>query len=244
MLVNEICSVDYIYELSSDNFQYAFIQMADNLQKMKLDSPDLNRYLHQFCTRILRQVDREMIGLNQKYFETREESLKSGIERKKLFRSRVCDLILSFESSVQLNDNLAIEKVEFLDENNIKKTAFRTKDYFKARIYYNARKELSEPVFGVAISTDSDILLTGPNTMHHKYRIARISGRGYVDYVVHELPFLKGTYLFSVTVHTEKSYDPLVHMDRLYTFEVIKSEIPDFGNIFVDAVWSQKTIGE
>ncbi len=113
-----------------------------------------------------------------------------------------------------------IERVEFLDAQGRVTEVFHTGERFTARIWYNAREQVAIPTFGVAIYREDNTHITGPNTALSKFPIDQIIGRGYVDYIVEQLPLLPGRYEFTAAIYDYYSVHPYDHRHRQFVFEV------------------------
>jgi len=134
-----------------------------------------------------------------------------------------------------------ITKVEFLDGRGRARRLFKTGDYMRVRIHYNAHRKIERPVFGVAIYSSDGLRLNGPNTKTSDYEIDWIEGPGYIDYIIDDLPLLKGTYEFSAAVYDHSCTHPYDHHERLYSFRVQQGAIKErYGMLYIPCRWNLK----
>ena len=116
--------------------------------------------------------------------------------------------------------------------------SFRTGDEMTIRLGYVARERIWRPVFGVSIFRDDGLRINGPNTRLAGYEIESIEGRGYVDYVVPQLPLLNGRYTITAGLFDEfcsVSYDLGYN---LAWFDVRPAPEHDYsGFVYIPAEW-------
>ncbi len=140
---------------------------------------------------------------------------------------------------------IEIVDVRFLDGDGQERFVFETGQKMVARIKYQSRIEVEDPVFGVAIYRDDDLRINGPNTSLSGYKVGWVRGEGQIDYIIEELPLLAGTYRFTVGV-----FDPagLQHYDyhhQFYTFAVQGGPTQEkFGVFHIPCQWRHTPLGE
>ncbi|HMO58100.1 MAG TPA: Wzt carbohydrate-binding domain-containing protein, partial [Roseiflexaceae bacterium] len=94
------------------------------------------------------------------------------------------------------------------------------------------------PIFGIGLHHEGGMLLSGPNTRFHGYEITRISGQGYVDYQIPELPLLGGRYQISAAIYDKSMLHPYDHHDRLYRLTVQSDSVRErFGILASGGEW-------
>ncbi|HEY4686894.1 MAG TPA: ABC transporter ATP-binding protein [Candidatus Subteraquimicrobiales bacterium] len=113
-----------------------------------------------------------------------------------------------------------ITKVEFLNAHSQQDDAFQTGGKFVARLTYEAHQSIENPVFGVAIFGSEGTQITGPNTKIDNRVIGSVQGKGYVDYIIEELPLLPGSYLFSAAIYDESCLHAYDHQEKMHMFKV------------------------
>lgn len=131
-----------------------------------------------------------------------------------------------------------VTDVEFLDAQGAKRKDFRTGDKFIARLNYKCHQEIAKPVFGIAIFTLNGVEITGPNTKIDNLSIDHITGEGYIDYVIENLPLLPGTYLLSAAIYDYNCLHAYDHQDKMHMFKVVPGEkqVPS-GTIHLPSNW-------
>jgi lipopolysaccharide transport system ATP-binding protein len=92
-------------------------------------------------------------------------------------------------------------------------------------------------MFGVAIHHEDGAHVTGPNTVYAGFDIPRIHGRGWVDYVVEDLPLLAGTYIFTAAIYDYLETGAYDHHDKYYSFRVRMNTNERYGIVRVPARW-------
>ncbi len=127
--------------------------------------------------------------------------------------------------------------VEFLDADGRPTEAFNTGDTFVARLHYDAHHPIERPIFGIVIHHEDGAKLTGPNTVFSGMDIPHIEGQGWVDYVLDELPFHSGTYLFTATIYDQQEIIPYDHQDKYYSFRVRSGVHAHYGPLRLPNRW-------
>lgn len=118
---------------------------------------------------------------------------------------------------------IEITQVKFLDGKNKETEFVKTGESLKVRIYYKAHTKVENPVFGIAVYTDSGVHITGPNTRKHDFPIASVKGDGFVEYQVEAVPLLPGTYLFSAAIYDFSGLQAYDHWEQNWKFYVIET---------------------
>ncbi|MCU0285283.1 MAG: ABC transporter ATP-binding protein [Acidobacteria bacterium] len=138
---------------------------------------------------------------------------------------------------------IEISGVTFLDAHDNETVFFKTNDPLRARIWYNAHKEIENPVFGIAVYSDMGIHITGPNTRKHHFPIAVVNGEGFIEYEMEKVPMLPGTYVFSAAVYDFEGRHAYDHWEQNWKFHVIESQdMPErLGLITIPAQWRMGT---
>ncbi len=131
-----------------------------------------------------------------------------------------------------------ITHVEFLDARGRPRGVFQTGEPLNVRMYYEAHRPIQEPVFGLAIYHRSGFQINGPNTRFSGYPIPVIAGRGYVDYVVDELPLLAGEYLVTAAIYDTAMLEAIDHRERQFLLTVHTEALAErFGSVAIPSRW-------
>jgi lipopolysaccharide transport system ATP-binding protein len=132
-----------------------------------------------------------------------------------------------------------IVRVELLDAQGRERMVFQTHESLTVRMHYVAHQPIDHPVFGVMIHHEAGLWLLGPNNRFGGLEIPRVSGTGYVDYTIDDLPLLAGRYQLSVSVYDSALLHPYDSHDRLYRLVVQSDTTPErYGVFSVPARWS------
>ncbi len=132
-----------------------------------------------------------------------------------------------------------ITNIEFFDEENKKTDVFKTGNLMKVRIHYMAHERIEMPVFGIAFYREEGIHITGPNTKTSNYSIDSIEGQGFIEYIIHSIPFLPGTYFFTAAIYDFPCLHAYDHWERCFRFSVIESDkIKErYGVVHIPSEW-------
>lgn len=132
-----------------------------------------------------------------------------------------------------------ITKVEFLDKDGKVKNVFQTGDDIVVRLYYSAKKKIEKPVFGVAIHTQENIHVSGPNTKTSKYFIKSINGDGFIDFEIVKNQLFTGTYKLTTAIYGWECITALDYKDRLYSFKIFSKDENQYGIFKMEHIWKK-----
>lgn len=113
-----------------------------------------------------------------------------------------------------------ITQVEFRDQEEIFRTAFRYQEEMSIVLHYEAKERIEKPIFGLAIYHQHGAHLCGPNTRFGGVDIPFIEGHGLIRYRIPGLPFISGTYLVTVAVINQSDTETYDYRDRVAEFEM------------------------
>ncbi len=140
-------------------------------------------------------------------------------------------------TSLQTTKKMAeIIDVKFYDKFGHANTSFNSLDPMKARIFYNAKERIEDPVFGIALYSERGKHLFGTNTYLKNYPIDSILGSGYIDLLIEKIPLQIGKFLMTVDLVQSKDYVPLDHKDKQYSFSVIPIGYEE-GTLGISCSW-------
>ncbi len=100
-------------------------------------------------------------------------------------------------------EDVEIAEVEFLDGTGTVTDFAVHREPFTIRIWYEARRPVRAPVFGIALYTSAMVHVTGTNTQIDAADTATVDGRGHVDFHVPSLPITPGDYELTVAISDE-----------------------------------------
>ncbi len=132
-----------------------------------------------------------------------------------------------------------ITKVEFLDAAGRPSRLTRTHAKLTVRLHYHARRRLEHMLFGIAFfHVQTGARLAGPNNVFGNYVIDEIDGDGYVDYTIHDLPFLPGDYEVDVAIYNESDTHRYDYWSRCARFTVLPGGSNErYGLIALEGEW-------
>ena len=130
-----------------------------------------------------------------------------------------------------------IVNVRLLDGNSRERQQFHLGEPLTVEIHYCAEKRVERPVFGLAVHRNDGTHITGPNTQFAGYEIPHVEGEGIIQYTVHSLPLLEGSYSVSVAAHNWEDTKTFDYHDQLYPFRVLASEGEQYGIITLEGEW-------
>jgi lipopolysaccharide transport system ATP-binding protein len=130
-------------------------------------------------------------------------------------------------------------RVELLAGDGTPRSVFRSHESLTVRMHYIAHAPIERPVFGIALHHEGGLWLSGPNTRFDDVDIPAVSGPGFVDYTIAELPLLTGRYLLSAAVYDDTMLHPYDHHDRRYRLVVQGAGVREhYGIIAVPGRWA------
>jgi lipopolysaccharide transport system ATP-binding protein len=134
---------------------------------------------------------------------------------------------------------IEIIRVELLDDRGRTPATFETGAALTVRLHYLAHQPIVEPVFGLAIHHINGFHINGPNTRFGGLSLGTLSGAGYVDYRIPELPLLAGGYVLTAAVYDSTMTHGYDHHERMYRFTVQTTQIAErWGSVLIPGQWS------
>jgi lipopolysaccharide transport system ATP-binding protein len=239
----EILLMDEVLAVGDMEFQQKCLDVLSQYRKdgvtIVFVSHDLGS-IRRFCDRTLLIHNGEQIALgdtgeviDRYVYGGGEEAPTSGGQNE---RDNVESDVNSDDQNSRWGDKtVEITNVEFYDKFDNKGSRFNSFDPMKIRIYYNAHKKVTYPVFGIALYSENGENLFGTNTELKNIEIDNLEGKGHVDLMVERIPMITGRFLLTVAVHThdQKPYD---WHDKQYSFDVIPT-CRDAGIFEVPCNW-------
>lgn len=138
---------------------------------------------------------------------------------------------------------IEIERVALLDEQGRETSVFHTGAPMTIRMYYNAHQPITDPSFGIGLYHASGFHINGPNSRFGGLSLGTVTGRGYVDYAIGELPLLTGNYLLTVAVYDSTLTHPYDHQQLAYSFVVQTNNLAErWGSFYIPARWNWKQV--
>ena len=115
---------------------------------------------------------------------------------------------------------------------------FKTGDFLRLRMHYQAHTRIEQPTFGLAFYRHDGMHVNGPNSVSEGYHIDAIEGRGYTDYLIPQLPLNPGTYELTVAIYDRNSKLAYDHQHRAFPLEVRATGLwSEAGVVHIPASW-------
>jgi lipopolysaccharide transport system ATP-binding protein len=115
---------------------------------------------------------------------------------------------------------------------------FKTGDFLRLRLHYQAHTRIEQPTFGLAFYRHDGMHVNGPNSVSEGYHIEAIEGRGYTDYLIDRLPLNPGTYELTVAIYDRNSKLAYDHQHRAFPLEVRGIGLwSEAGVVHIPASW-------
>ncbi len=108
------------------------------------------------------------------------------------------------------------------------------------RMYYDAKQEVRDAVFGLGFFNDSGVNVAGPNTG----RIGRLTierGAGYVDFHMPQVLLANGTYKVTTAVLSKGNF--VDSLDRVFEFKVRSATTDEPGLVILPGGWDPPVTG-
>ncbi len=115
---------------------------------------------------------------------------------------------------------------------------FKTGDFLRLRLHYQAHSRIERPTFGLAFYRRDGAHVNGPNSFSEGYHIAAIEGPGYIDYNIEHLPLNSGLYELTVAIYNHDSTLAYDHQHRAFQLEVRAPSLwAEAGVVHIPATW-------
>jgi ABC-type polysaccharide/polyol phosphate transport system ATPase subunit len=132
------------------------------------------------------------------------------------------------------DETVNISKVEFVCENG--ERSIKLGAPLKIRIHYKTSRIVKKPIFIVSIYSVTQVLISSHYSHFDGYGIERLSGEGYVEYIV-ESPILgTGRYICSITISEGEVSNSLDRHEKMHGFAVV-GERRSYGLVNQKVEW-------
>ena len=130
-----------------------------------------------------------------------------------------------------------ITKVEILDVNGNPLKLLITGKSTTIRVSFDSHLPIKQPVVGIRFTHLLGPVIWGTNTRRRGEFIESISGPGYVDINIPELPLLEGTYDLTVALSDHTELLAFDHWERRIRFDVHQHDVFDEGFVTINSKW-------
>lgn len=133
-----------------------------------------------------------------------------------------------------------ITNVEFLGINRQPLDSIRSGTSIVLRVNFQAHRMIPELVAGFRISHLHGTNIWGTNTKRRGVHVGPVSGPGYIDIEIAELPLLAGTYDLTIALTDESEVHSFDHWEKGLRFDVSQGRIFDEGLVSFPANFTYK----
>jgi ABC-2 type transport system ATP-binding protein len=130
-----------------------------------------------------------------------------------------------------------ITKVEILDADGNPIKLLITGKSTTIRVSFDSHLPIKQPVVGIRFTHLLGPVIWGTNTRRRGEFIESISGPGYVDINIPELPLLEGTYDLTVALSDHTELLAFDHWERRIRFDVHQHDVFDEGFVTINSKW-------
>ncbi len=243
----DILLMDEVLAVGDSNFQQKclmeFNKYRDQNKTVILVSHDIGT-IQRYCDRalLLRNGQVQMVGdpeeVGNLYLKQNmsDEELRLHEEQEEVAKATA---VVSGEPRPDNAKVGEITGVEFLDSLGNEKAIFSTGADITVRIHYKTTEKIERPVFGIALHTDDNIHISGPNTKTSEFDLPFIEGVGFIDMVIKSNPFFTGSYRLTVALFEWECRIPYDFQEKKYSFRVMSSEENQHGLFKLDIIWKK-----
>lgn len=124
------------------------------------------------------------------------------------------------DSATAQAEDVVVDRVEFVDADGRPIDFAVHRQPMAIRIHYDAVRPVTNPVFGIALYSASQVHLTGTNTKIDLVDTGTIRGQGHVDFAIDTLPLTPGDYELTVAISDEYVQHNFDRRERAYRLTV------------------------
>lgn len=128
--------------------------------------------------------------------------------------------------------------VTFVNDRGETTNRFRWGGAMEAQIGFETSRRIDDPVFGFSIASENGVLIYGNNTQIEGFKIDQIEGKGTVKVKISQLAMAKGTYLFSVSLHSSDHRTNYHRLDNMFPI-IVESEKRFEGCAYMPCQWGR-----
>ena len=108
-----------------------------------------------------------------------------------------------------------ITRCEVLNVREEETAEYRTGDFVKLRMHYQAETNVSDPVFNISIFGTDGSQVTGIRTDVDEFQVGEVSGEGYIDIDINHINLLPGLYTLCATIYHPDGFTYYDHTDNI-----------------------------
>jgi lipopolysaccharide transport system ATP-binding protein len=187
--------------------------------------------VRRFCDRTLLLNHGEQVALGNtnevidKYVYKNIETLENGANS-------------GFSPEFDARKQIAISGVGFIDKFGRERQNFRSQDPLTVRIFFQSKKQIESPIFGIAIY-NGDLHYYGTTSESGGLKLGRIGGSGYIDFYIPHLCLGEGKYDLTVAIASSDYQTQYDWRDKMSSFYVHNVR-PEEGLVSIEGKWTIK----
>jgi ABC-2 type transport system ATP-binding protein len=132
-----------------------------------------------------------------------------------------------------------IADIELLNRQGIQTDQFSSGDEITARICYETKRKIDDPIFGFSIRDVEGRLCVGSNTINGNFKIENIEGKGNITLTIGPIALARGKFFVSFSLHSRDHKTNYHRLDNKYTIWV-SSKTNDEGIVAIKSRWSRE----
>ncbi len=132
-----------------------------------------------------------------------------------------------------------IKEIKFLNTDGVETTQFNHGDTITAKIIYEAREKILDPIFGFDVKDFQGKLCYGSNTIVEDYPIESIEGDGTITLTFSTASLLRGKFFFSVSLHSRDHQTNYHRLDNIQTFWITSKSAAE-GFVDMPCKWQMR----
>ncbi len=132
---------------------------------------------------------------------------------------------------------IQLQGVELLRESGAPAGSVALGDSVTFRIHFNALKPVSEPVFGMSLTSSDGVLVTGTNSRDQGLSVEISTGPGWIDLAVPRLLVSPGKYHVTGTIYETTQMTPIHEVGDLHAFDVVEGNPKTSGITSLGGTW-------
>lgn len=133
---------------------------------------------------------------------------------------------------------IEISNVELFNDSETDPRVFVTGKPMTIRIHYHALAPISNVIAGIRFTSPLGTNVWGANSKRRGVEFPPLSGNGYIDLHIPELPLLEGSYDVTLNLADKGEIHEYDHWDRRIRFDVAQVNIFDEGLTTIQSTWT------
>ena len=231
---NDILLIDEVLAVGDERFQRKSLDIFEQIKKEKSKtvifvSHDMQT-VQQFCDRALVIHDSQI-----KYIGSAE---RAALEYKKLNFPESVEVVSEQDERSKGSNQINITNIKIEDRTDKNERIIPAGEKFSIRIHYDAKQDVNDLVFGIAIKSKQGESIYGPNTKESDLSISLKKGKGSITLVVEDNIFSPGIYDIEAGIFNDNS--TLCYDYRKFKNAITFTGKGRFGYVYINPEWTIK----